>query len=196
MSDRYRSIDELRSSEPRDAWEIVHRRRSSSALIIAIHGGKIEPGTREIAEAIAGPDHSMYAFVGKKAGGNSDLHVTSTRFRESVLMELLGESDIVLSVHGKRDGGRPDILLGGLDRVLIDQLHGSRSSFRFSVDGNQSLLGRDPENVCNLNRRRCGVQIEIPRTLRHSLIKDRNMLDCFAGVLRDAIAATQRTLSS
>ena len=49
---------------------------------MAPHGGGIEPGTTEIAEAVAGHEHTFYSFSGVKARGNSVLHITSSRFDE------------------------------------------------------------------------------------------------------------------
>jgi phage replication-related protein YjqB (UPF0714/DUF867 family) len=43
--------------------------------ILAPHGGGIEPGTSELAEAVAGEGLSFYAFEGLKRSGNAVLHV-------------------------------------------------------------------------------------------------------------------------
>ena len=63
--DKYGSFDELRRAE-RDGVDFRIRvmRREASVAIIAPHGGRIEPGTSELAEAIAGDDFSLYCFEG------------------------------------------------------------------------------------------------------------------------------------
>jgi phage replication-related protein YjqB (UPF0714/DUF867 family) len=50
--------------------------------IIAPHGGKIEPGTSEIAAAIAGDDYSLYRFQGLRDRPREELHITSAKFDE------------------------------------------------------------------------------------------------------------------
>jgi phage replication-related protein YjqB (UPF0714/DUF867 family) len=52
--------------------------------VIAPHGGGIEPGTSELATAIAGDDFSLYLFEGLKSAGNGELHITSTNFDEPI----------------------------------------------------------------------------------------------------------------
>ena len=59
MADRYANFKELAAaSEPDIDYRIRYADRGSSVAIIAPHGGTIEPETAEIAEAIAGTEHS------------------------------------------------------------------------------------------------------------------------------------------
>jgi phage replication-related protein YjqB (UPF0714/DUF867 family) len=73
---------------------------------MAPHGGKIEPGTAEIAEAVAGDDYSFYCFEGIKADGNGVLHIRSHLFAEPRAMEAVESAEIVVTVHGH--AGRKD----------------------------------------------------------------------------------------
>ena len=52
MADRYCSYDELRAAEAPDAFTITVTDRNTTAVIVAPHGGKIEPGTTQIATAV------------------------------------------------------------------------------------------------------------------------------------------------
>lgn len=54
-------------------WFVARGPRSRSAP----HGGGIEPGTSEIADAIGGERGSFYTFGGLKSSGTADLHITS-----------------------------------------------------------------------------------------------------------------------
>ena len=79
----YRSFRELARREPKEgAYLIEYRRGASGIAVMAIHGGGIEPGTTEIAEAVAGRDHSFYSFTGIKPEGNWRLHISSRLFDE------------------------------------------------------------------------------------------------------------------
>ena len=58
--------------------------------IIAIHGGRIEPGTGEIARALAEDDFFLY--INEKGP-----HITSTEFRNDELDCLLKQCDTISS---------------------------------------------------------------------------------------------------
>ena len=75
--------------------------------MIAPHGGKIEPGSSEIAAAIAGESHSLYSFDGLRRRPHRDLHITSTNFDEPRCENLIATHDIVVSMHGL-DGEHDD----------------------------------------------------------------------------------------
>ena len=53
MADKYCSYEELRAAEAPGAFQITVSDRNTSAVVVAPHGGKIEIGTTQIAEAIA-----------------------------------------------------------------------------------------------------------------------------------------------
>ena len=91
--------------------------RNGPVLVMAPHGGKIEPGTAEIAEAIAGDDHSFYTFEGIKADGNAVLHIQSHLFDEPQAIEAMKGAKIVVTVHGYADKEYGFVMVGGL--ILI-----------------------------------------------------------------------------
>ena len=77
MMDKYNSFPELAKSTEQDRdFRVRLQNRPGSTVVIAPHGGGIEPGTSEIAEAVAGDDLSFYAFEGIKSTGNHELHIT------------------------------------------------------------------------------------------------------------------------
>ena len=83
MADKYPDFATLARNERAGVdFGILVRRARPAFAIVSPHGGGIEPGTSEIADGIAVLDFSYYAFEGLKSQGNSDLHITSTRFDE------------------------------------------------------------------------------------------------------------------
>ena len=80
--DDYWSFTELAKNEREQDYKVFSRPRGSEVIIIAPHGGGIEPGTSEIAEAIAGDNFSLYCFEGLKANCNKILHIKSINFDE------------------------------------------------------------------------------------------------------------------
>ena len=69
MPDRYRRFADLAANECLGVdYRIRVEDRGTPFVILAPHGGWIEPGTSEIAEALAGTDLSFYAFEALKNG--------------------------------------------------------------------------------------------------------------------------------
>lgn len=171
--DCYTTFRELTKREKRGRdFRVRWLARPSPWLVIAPHGGGIEPGTSEIAEAIAADDLSLYAFEGIKPRENARLHITSTRFDEPRCTLLLEASRKALSVHGK--GGREQlVLLGGRDVETLERLRRSleRRRFRVEIHPGLALEGRDRANVCNRCGSGMGVQLEMSHGLRRSLFR-------------------------
>jgi phage replication-related protein YjqB (UPF0714/DUF867 family) len=66
--DKYGSFAELQNREREGVdFSIRVMPLETSAAIIAPHGGMIEPGTSDIAAAIAGNDYGLYCFEGLRA---------------------------------------------------------------------------------------------------------------------------------
>ncbi|WGI73320.1 poly-gamma-glutamate hydrolase family protein [Sinorhizobium meliloti] len=95
--DRYASFYELARTEVLDEdYAIESLDRQSEVIVVAPHGGWIEPGTTEITKAIADGDLSYYVFVGLKPGKrHEDLHVSSERFDEPTALALIAKSQTV-----------------------------------------------------------------------------------------------------
>ena len=65
--DKYANFIELKQNEREgEGYTILLREANSKFVIIAPHGGGIEPGTIDIADAVASSDHTFYAFKGIK----------------------------------------------------------------------------------------------------------------------------------
>jgi phage replication-related protein YjqB (UPF0714/DUF867 family) len=185
----YLSYKELANHENEGQdYRIRIELRDPRVLIMAPHGGKIEPGTAEIAEAIAGTDYSFYAFEGLKTDGNGVLHVESHLFDEPRALEAVGKAEVVITVHGQIDHKEEFVMVGGLNdksrREIAKQLETSGFQTRPPTEG---LMGTDPQNICNRGNSRQGVQLEVSRKIRDLLRNDRDRLCVFAEAIRRAI---------
>lgn len=173
MKDKYPSVSALTESERRGQdFRIRSRARGPSILIMAPHGGGIEFGTSEIAEAIAGNDYSFYAFEGLKTSGNRDLHVTSSRFDERKCLMLASVASRAIAIHGENSREKV-VFIGGLDLAMLDRLRASLTGRGFCVKThpNLNLQGQAPTNICNRTNRGMGVQLELSNGLRRSFFR-------------------------
>jgi phage replication-related protein YjqB (UPF0714/DUF867 family) len=114
----YKSYEELSWHEHKDHFRIRRHEGWSGAAVIAPHGGGIEPGTSEIAEGVAGTEHTFYTFEGLKQTENRDLHIKRTNFDEPTGIEIVQHAQRVLALHGCVDDGEL-VYIGGLDYDLI-----------------------------------------------------------------------------
>jgi phage replication-related protein YjqB (UPF0714/DUF867 family) len=187
--DSYRSFEELRQHEVEgEDYRIRIELRDPGVLIMAPHGGKIEPMTAEISEVIAGMDYSFYSFEGLKADGNSTLHIESHLFDEPRALKAVKKADVIITVHGQMNQKDEFVMTGGLHtdlRLQIDrQLEAAAFQTRPPTKG---LMGTDPLNICNRGKLREGVQLEVSRKVRDLLRNDRKRLRVFAEAVRRAI---------
>jgi phage replication-related protein YjqB (UPF0714/DUF867 family) len=189
MGDKYPKFEDLAAGEVegRD-FAVRSAKRNSSIVLIAPHGGKIEPGTSEIVDTIAGDKHSSYCFEGCKHQDNKDLHITSTNFNEPRCLELIAGHETVVAIHGL--AGKEDrVDVGGLDATLRAQVSAKLNSAGFSASvvaiGPHAAVS--PANICNKGRRGAGVQLELTRSLRDRLRGDREQILKFAQAIQEAI---------
>jgi phage replication-related protein YjqB (UPF0714/DUF867 family) len=169
--DRYASFAALAAAERAGIdYRIRSRAGRLPAVVMAPHGGGIEPGSSEIAEAVAGADYGFYAFEGLKPRGNRDLHVTSANFDEPRALALLAGAEYVVTVHGWGHAA-PVTYVGGRDEALRDAIAQAleAAQFRAQRDGVPHLQGTDPRNICNRGRRGRGAQLEMSTALRHEI---------------------------
>ncbi|MCK8602909.1 poly-gamma-glutamate hydrolase family protein [Desulfoferrobacter suflitae] len=171
-TDRYSCFAELEQNEREGLdYRIVYRSGDSGILVMAPHGGNIEPGCSEIADAVAAGNHSFYALEGLKPRGNWDLHIASTRFDEPVCMNALRHARTALAIHGCRDAGGT-IYVGGLHQVLRDKAAELLCRSGFAAGMRSDIQGRSGSNVCNRSAGGMGVQIEIPFDLRCRMFRN------------------------
>lgn len=196
--DKYPNFEMLRRAERADDFRIDCRLRPSAVAIIAPHGGKIEPGTSNIAAAIAANDYCLYRFEGRKPRENRDLHITSTHFDEPECLTLISACDHVVAVHGC-EGEEQVVYMGGLDLCLRNAIRGRFGAVGIitGIHDDPGLQGINSKNICNRGRRTRGVQLEISNGLRSSLMatapsEGAPTLATFAAAVRTAIDAVAR----
>jgi phage replication-related protein YjqB (UPF0714/DUF867 family) len=164
--------------------------RDPRVLVMTPHGGKIEPMTAEISEAITGMDYSFYSFEGLKEDGNNVLHIESHLFDEPRALKAVEKADVVITVHGQMNQKDEFVMTGGLHtdlRLEIErQLQATAFQTRLPTEG---LMGTDPQNICNRGKLRQGVQLEVSRKVRDLLRNDGDRLRVFADAVRRAIHA-------
>ena len=165
-----------------DDYQIRAEDRGSAVIIIAPHGGTIEPETSLIAEAIAGSDYSYYLFEALKAGAHGDFHITSHRFDEPQALDLVASAQVAVAIHGRRDDGTETVWLGGRAEALRDAIGAG-----FDAAPNTTLPGVHETNICNRTRSGEGVQLELPRSLRRTLAEDADMLERFCRAVHGAL---------
>jgi phage replication-related protein YjqB (UPF0714/DUF867 family) len=190
MADKFRTFKELSENRRLGTdYRIRVKDRGTPFIILAPHGGWIEPGTTEIAEAIAGTDLSFYAFEALKNGSHGDLHITSHRFDEPQALDAVGRSQTAVAIHGRRDQGNDAVWLGGRALALRDAIGTSLQNAGFEAEPNDRLPGLEPKNICNRTLTREGVQLELPRTMRRQLTTHPELLFAFCQSVRKALAS-------
>lgn len=175
MADKYHNFEELEAQERSGIdYTVIVRRGEPAFAIVAPHGGGIEPGTSEIADAIASQRWSFYSFEGLKRKGNGDLHITSTLFNEPLCLVLVGKTTRVVTIHGEEsDDDGEGVFVGGCDAELGGSIGASLTTRGFNVrkHSNPKLQGLDPENICNRGTAGEGVQLELSHSVRATLFE-------------------------
>ena len=189
MTSPYKNFEELTQQEVEDKdYQIKFRLRDERVLVMAPHGGKIEPTTSMIAEAIAGENYSYYGFDGLKSEGNGVLHIESHLFDEPRALQAVKKADVVIAVHGQLNHQEGFIMVGGLHVDLRSEIRRRLEAAGFQTrTPPEGLQGIDPENICNRGRLKGGVQLEVSRKERDLLKTDKERLERFASAVRTAI---------
>ncbi len=179
-------------------YEIEITERDSPVVVLALHGGAVEPGTDALARAVAGKEFSLYVFRSLDAAKGRLHHVTSHRFDEPRCLALAHRSRVALSIHG-HDGAPPWVFPGGrnaaLRKMVMDALIRNEMPVRFAP----RLMGLHRRNVVNLPEG-AGVQLEVTWGLRSELVAPLSMEGwaegritargkAFAGALREVFLA-------
>lgn len=170
--DTFKSLASLKQSlnEGQD-FSISVVDRDSRVTVVSPHGGKIEPGTSELARALAERGYNLFDFQALSDNAGRTGHVTSTNFRDARLTSLLNKSTVCVSFHRMRDRHRT-IYLGGKNQRLKEIAARSlkEAGFRCTTDPPR-LKGVESDNFVNLAQDK-GLQVEIPVLLADSLIPD------------------------
>ena len=198
MRGKYSNFSELAHNEHEgEDYSIIYRKVDSRIAIIAPHGGGIEPGTIDIADAVAGSDYTLYGFKGVKKKGNYQLHINSNTFDEASGVKASRNSLVAVTIHGSQDKAAV-VLIGGRNQELKEQLLSAfrTAGFAAAISEIPGLRGVDPENICNRCASGKGVQLEISRGLRdrmfdnldHRLLRKKTILfHAFVHALREAL---------
>jgi phage replication-related protein YjqB (UPF0714/DUF867 family) len=168
-------------------------------VILAPHGGGIEPGTSELCLAIAGyhpanlPEvppagvtYDYWMFEGVREDDNRLLHVTSTGCDDDMAVSLCAGSLNALALHGFRPEP-PDfsvddqvVLVGGATpdstrNVLRDYLLAGLCDAQFDARdsaGNGELDGNASCNIVNRTKLGMGAQLELSTPLRDAMFTE------------------------
>jgi phage replication-related protein YjqB (UPF0714/DUF867 family) len=195
----YRNCGQLMTWESEGRDFAIHAREGYTGVaVIAPHGGGIEPGTMELADAIADDVHSFYCFEGIKRAKNADLHITSELFDEPRGVDIVTRAKAVLALHGC-EGHEEAVYVSGLDADLGEKIRISliQAGFTAEPSPRPEIQGRGENNICNRCRNGKGVQLELSRGLRKNMFKDLTregrkdrtaIFHSFVSVLRDALS--------
>ena len=100
VADKYKNFMQLSAHETLDKdYRIKVNDLGTQISVVAIHGGRIEPRTSEIAQLIAKDRFNLYCFEGIKDKKNQDLHITSHFFDEPRALKLISKSMTVAAIH-------------------------------------------------------------------------------------------------
>ena len=184
----YMSFKELFHREVEDQdYRIRIELRDPRVLIMAPHGGKIEPTTAEIAAAIAEDHYSFYCFEGLKTDSRP-LHIESHLFDEPRALQVVQKADVVVTIHGQIDQKEKFVMVGGLNDSLRSEITRELEGAGFQTRvPTERLMGTDSQNICNRGKLRRGVQLEVSRKVRDLLKTNLELLQVFAEAVRKAI---------
>lgn len=177
--------------------------RHTDIVIVAPHGGGIEPGTSELTRAIAGEEGpgvgwSEYRFEGIKSTDNSVLHITSTNFDEPSCLWLITRSSRAITIHGTR-GSAPVAYVGGLDTLVRDRVIAALTEADFNAKvARGGIAGINPVNITNRGMSNSGVQVEITTGQRDLFFGTNTVaqrwntrtatFELFVGAIREAVS--------
>jgi phage replication-related protein YjqB (UPF0714/DUF867 family) len=150
-------------------YQITGVYRGGTILILAPHGGGIEPGTSELARAIAGDELSFYLFEGILPAKNNALHITSHHFDEPQCLKILVNFENALVIHGCRRK-ESVIYVGGGDNELKKRLYSHlRKKYPIILATTWRYAGQQKMNICNRTKSMRGVQLEFSTGIRKEL---------------------------
>ena len=173
---------------------------SEEYLVMAIHGGGIEGGTSELAEAIAGSNYNFYLFEGLKSSGNSVLHITATNFDEPTAIKMAAQATGLISLHGAKNNANADpiVWMGGQDTglrdLIITRLSAAGFDARIAAPGS-GYEGTADGNICNKSRILAGVQLEMTKSLRESFFVGGNRHNAPTQAFHDFVAAVRAAIT-
>ncbi|MEM9217887.1 MAG: poly-gamma-glutamate hydrolase family protein [Cyanobacteria bacterium P01_F01_bin.150] len=187
----------------------------ADVIVLSIHGGKIEPHTSQISQALATLyQWNRYDFAGHGTRqclrGNSNfdiLHITSSRFDEPDGIALVKAHPKAVSIHGygsRRRYRRGTICVGGKNTnqisAFIEFLETQRDGFTAyqlrPIDATQAeagdlcsgLGGTSARNIVNKTKTKKGLQLELGQQMRQDLVNSHSPYDELRQIFYGAIA--------
>jgi phage replication-related protein YjqB (UPF0714/DUF867 family) len=199
-ADRYASFTELFREHVRDRdyrIESLDRSATSDLLVMAPHGGGIEPGTTELARLVAEAlGASFYSFLGLLPDPMENfrtLHITSTRYDEPEARALAGRHRAICSLHGCRELEQIVYVGGLLNDAMRSLVENFRSMGLDAPDiGTHRFPAVDPANICHGGSSGAGIQIELGRGIRDRILADEGFARTLAGAVADSLAGAGR----
>jgi phage replication-related protein YjqB (UPF0714/DUF867 family) len=186
----YSSFSELKKDKEEGVHYQIHLLdRSSAVVVMAPHGGKIEPYTTELAEFVAGQNLSFYSFLGCQLNSNfRELHVVSHCYDEPGAVALVSAAQTVLTIHGEGASDEEFLMVGGLHEELRDSVLMVATDCGIECRAPSSgLHGTHPNNICNRGRLGAGVQIAASRGLRDLLKAEGQLRTQFVSRIREVV---------
>lgn len=167
---KYSSFSELsREEKPNIDFKVTYRPCGRSFLITAPHGGAIEPGSTEIAGALAGDQFGLYTFNGLKRD-SSVLYLPSTSFDEPELVRVTKYYGTTISVHIISGTDRL-VYIGGRYRQLVTAINQSLTEKGYEVKSlPETSAAFSMSNFINKTAVG-GVQIEISSKLAEEMFR-------------------------
>jgi phage replication-related protein YjqB (UPF0714/DUF867 family) len=155
-------------------YEILMKDLGAPTTVMAVHGGKLEIGTGELAADFAQDDVNLYEFKAMMEERNVRMHITSIHYDEPSLLSLVARSERCLSLHGLARRERT-VCVGGLNAETAEKVANElkkHPEWELNVLYPCSIFPAiQPENIVNRCQRN-GVQLEMGRELREQLLSD------------------------
>jgi len=204
MTDLYADPDNVEGTTYGKWWrrhewsQMLEEQLSDNAetqtIVMAIHGGGIEPGCGESALAAVGYHpatfipatdgqglHDFLIFEGLLSRDNGDLHVTAIHYNEPIGTELVQNARRCISLHGCSDtqtkvsDTHPTgiIQLGGRDLELRDIVLEELTAAGIPAERttNDDLKGEETKHIGNKTQLGSCVQLEMGTSYRASLFE-------------------------
>lgn len=144
-------------------------------LLVAPHGGGIEPGTSEILRALSDFGWAWYEFAGfLRSGNKAALHIASAQFDEPALVTLLPRTNFVLAIHGATETSGLVVYVGGnrdaWRAAMIAAINAATATHELqAMEAPTHLGGTEPRNLANRGKLGYGLQLEFSRGARNLL---------------------------
>ncbi|MFO7696589.1 MAG: poly-gamma-glutamate hydrolase family protein [Anaerolineae bacterium] len=134
--------------------------------VVALHGGALAPRTAELAEALAGDEYNLYAFVARD--DRPALRISPLRAREPRLDTLIDRSMFVLSIDADTDS-ESRVRVGGRNAPLQALLLESLAAAGFEALASETP-GIETSSAYFFNRAgEGGIELALSAALRESL---------------------------